>query len=576
LRKLNSLFGEAFQVRLIPAGPPRRPVRRSFLLEELETRQLLSGYQPTGVEQQFLERLNDARANPAAYGQSIGLDLSGVAPSQPLAFNTALIQSSRDHSTDMSVNNYFDHTGSDGSSPFQRMSAAGYPWVGAWESIAAGPSSPEATLRVLIVDAGIPDQGHRCQLLSIGPPYSSEQEIGVGIVLNGSGSYRNYYTIDSGNTADANPFLTGVAYNDLNNNGVYDNGEGLAGVTVNATGPGGTYQTTTWGSGGYSLRVQPGTYTVTVSGGGLATRTQTVTVGAQNYRFNILANQTPPAAPTGLVATGGPRQVSLSWADVSGETGYKVERSLDGVNGWAQIGTTGVNVTTYQDTGLNAGTTYYYRVRATNASGDGAYSPVASASTAAGSALFADSFRTPALNAAWRFVGGSWRLSGGALAQTSTANTDPRKALVTGQTFPADVAIAARVRVDSWANGNGGRAGVGLYTDPTTGRGYNLVFHNNTNTVQFLNDGVAWGNSYAFAWQVGLWYWFKLQDKGGVLYGKVWADGSPEPAAWMFQQTGWTGRSSGGAPALNGGSSSAGSSGNATASFDDVSVTNAV
>src|SRR5262245_65198679 len=97
-------------------------------LEELESRRLLSGYQPTAAEQLFLERLNDARANPAAYGASIGIDLSNVAPSQPLAFDTRLIQSARDHSQDMSDHNYFSHTGSDGSNPGQRMSAAGFPW----------------------------------------------------------------------------------------------------------------------------------------------------------------------------------------------------------------------------------------------------------------------------------------------------------------------------------------------------------------------------------------------------------------------------------------------------------------
>jgi uncharacterized protein YkwD len=665
-RKLKCFFREAFHGWMTPVGPPRRRARRRpLLLEPLETRQLLSGYAPTGLEQEFLERLNDARANPAAYGQSIGLDLSGVAPSQPLAFNTALVQSSRDHSTDMNVNNFFGHNGSDGSTPFQRMSADGFPWVGAEESIAAGYPSPEAALQALIVDSGVPSLGHRDQLLSIGgSPYSSEQETGVGIVLNGTGSYHNYYTIDSGNTANSSPFLTGVVYNDLNHNGVYDAGEGLGGVTITA----GSNQTTTWGSGGFSLRVNPGTYTVTASGGGLGTMTQAATVGSANYRLNFLASLTPPTAPTGLAAVGGSHQVTLSWADVSGENGYMVERSPDGVSGWAQVGTTGANVTTYQDTGLSAGATYtyrvraynaagnspysttaqattsapnppgavgsltaaaasssqvnlswsdvsgetgfkversadgqtgwtqigttganvttyqdtglsastpyYYRVRASNADGDGGYSPTASAITAAsGAALFTDNFNGPSLNPAWRFVGGSWAQAGGVLAQTSTANADPRKALISGQSYPADVAITARVRVDSWSGGDFARAGVGLYTDPVTGQGYNLVFHNNTNTVQFLNDGVVWGNSYAFTWQVGVWYWFKLQERGGVLYGKVWADGTAEPAAWMFQQSGWTGRNSSGLPALNGGSALNGS--NATASFDDVTVTNA-
>jgi hypothetical protein len=87
--------------------------------------------------------------------------------------------------------------------------------------------------------------------------------------------------------------------------------------------------------------------------------------------------------------------------------------------------------------------------------------------------------------------------------------------------------------------------------------------------VQFLDDGVAWGNSYSFAWSTGAWYWFKLAMINGVLYGKIWADGTAEPSAWMFTQAGWTDRTSG-APGLNGGSNNG-----ATASFANFSVTTA-
>src|SRR5262249_42204285 len=44
---------------------------------------------------------------------------------------------------------------------------------------------------------------------------------------------------------------------------------------------------------------------------------------------------------------------------------------------------TGANVTSYQDTGLQAASTYTYRVRATNAGGDSAYSNPATAITLA-------------------------------------------------------------------------------------------------------------------------------------------------------------------------------------------------
>jgi fibronectin type 3 domain-containing protein len=90
----------------------------------------------------------------------------------------------------------------------------------------------------------------------------------------------------------------------------------------------------------------------------------------------------PPATPTGLSAdaVSGSR-IDLAWTDVTGETGYRVERSADGVSGWTQLAATAQNTTSYADTGLDPATTYYYRVVASNAGGDSAPSAVASATT---------------------------------------------------------------------------------------------------------------------------------------------------------------------------------------------------
>jgi hypothetical protein len=59
----------------------------------------------------------------------------------------------------------------------------------------------------------------------------------------------------------------------------------------------------------------------------------------------------------------------LKWTDVStNETGFKIERMAANGN-YVQIATVPANVQTYTDTGLTAGRTYCYRVRAFNASG---------------------------------------------------------------------------------------------------------------------------------------------------------------------------------------------------------------
>src|SRR5262249_53053728 len=114
-----------------------RKLRIRLALEQLEARELLSA-DPLAVEQLFLEQLNDARANPAAYGTSIGLDLSGVAPSQPLAFNTQLIEAARLHSQDMNDRAYFAHNTPEGITPPQRMTASGFALTAWGESISAG------------------------------------------------------------------------------------------------------------------------------------------------------------------------------------------------------------------------------------------------------------------------------------------------------------------------------------------------------------------------------------------------------------------------------------------------------
>ena len=73
------------------------------------------------------------------------------------------------------------------------------------------------------------------------------------------------------------------------------------------------------------------------------------------------------APPSNLVATSiSATQINLSWTDTDNETEYRVERKTGAGGTYSQIGTVGTNVAGYQDTGLSASTTYFYRVRACN------------------------------------------------------------------------------------------------------------------------------------------------------------------------------------------------------------------
>ncbi len=85
-----------------------------------------------------------------------------------------------------------------------------------------------------------------------------------------------------------------------------------------------------------------------------------------------------PGPSGGLTATPGNGQVGLSWAAASGATGYRVRRSTTSGGPYTTVKSNVVG-TSFTDTGLANGTTYYYLVTATNAEGEGVASNEASA-----------------------------------------------------------------------------------------------------------------------------------------------------------------------------------------------------
>ena len=103
-----------------------------------------------------------------------------------------------------------------------------------------------------------------------------------------------------------------------------------------------------------------------------------------------------PGAPTGLTArANGPTQIDLSWTAPANDGGsaivaYKIEvcaqataAACDTDAEWSTLTGRVAPATTYAHTGLTAGTTRHYRVRAVNSVDEGAASAVASATTVA-------------------------------------------------------------------------------------------------------------------------------------------------------------------------------------------------
>lgn len=130
-------------------------------------------------------------------------------------------------------------------------------------------------------------------------------------------------------------------------------------------------------AGGYTVGIHKGASTNFAS---VTTATSSVSyTTANNSQTGSIAPGTSytfvppvPAAPAGGVVSNITRNaLRVSWTDAaSDETGYELRRSTDGVN-YALVGTYPAGTTFADDSGLNPGTQYSYRV---NAVSDGAFS----------------------------------------------------------------------------------------------------------------------------------------------------------------------------------------------------------
>lgn len=88
------------------------------------------------------------------------------------------------HSQDMAVNEYFDHTGLDGSRFWDRANRAGYQGAPAGENIAAGYRSAES-----VMNGWMNSSGHRANILNC-----RHTEIGIGYFYDSGSPYRSYWT----------------------------------------------------------------------------------------------------------------------------------------------------------------------------------------------------------------------------------------------------------------------------------------------------------------------------------------------------------------------------------------------
>ncbi|MEG4442550.1 CAP domain-containing protein [Microcoleus sp. AT9_B5] len=106
----------------------------------------------------------------------------------PLTLNTQLLNAAENHSQNMALQDFFSHTGKDGSSLGSRISATGYQFSAAAENIAAGSSTPEQ-----VVSSWMNSSGHRANILN-----PNLKEIGIGYYFladdTGTENWNHYWT----------------------------------------------------------------------------------------------------------------------------------------------------------------------------------------------------------------------------------------------------------------------------------------------------------------------------------------------------------------------------------------------
>ena len=115
----------------------------------------------------------------------------------------------------------------------------------------------------------------------------------------------------------------------------------------------------------------------------------TISGGPGFKRLDIYASKVWWGYPTSLSASAvSSSQIDLAWtSNTNGaETSFRIERKTGSGGTYVEVGTTGSGTTTYHDSGLDGGTTYYYRVRGYSSSYNAftEYSSEASASTPPG------------------------------------------------------------------------------------------------------------------------------------------------------------------------------------------------
>jgi uncharacterized protein YkwD len=120
------------------------------------------------VSREVLQLVNQARASPRRCGRK------AFKTAPPLTLSPTLERAARAHAADMARHSLFEHRGSDGALPADRVTRAGYRWRTVAENIAAGARDAQT-----VVQGWLESPGHCANIMA--PQYS---EMGVAYAVD--------------------------------------------------------------------------------------------------------------------------------------------------------------------------------------------------------------------------------------------------------------------------------------------------------------------------------------------------------------------------------------------------------
>jgi hypothetical protein len=250
------------------------------LVTEWTFHKTADGAHPDGVEQAYMWLMNRARHDPVAEGlflaatgdsriQSaisyfdVDLDLlrqefAAIAPTPPAAFDVRLYEAALAHSLDLIARDAQDHNGQ-----FGRVDTAGFEASGMRGNVFSYSRDALYGHAAFNIDWGGNDgtgmqagRGHRKAIMSTDGDYTN---VGIAAVPELNSGTQVGPSVVTGNYARANTawpdhynrFVVGTVWEDLDEDGLYDSGEGFEGVVVvPSTGP---YFAVTAAGGGYAI-----------------------------------------------------------------------------------------------------------------------------------------------------------------------------------------------------------------------------------------------------------------------------------------------------------------------------------